>query len=101
MISDEDINELSRTFKLFGDNTRIKIMYTMFNNEICVQDIALRINMTQSAVSHQLSVLKDARLVKYIKRGKEVYYSLADDHVKKLLAVCEEHIKERGVRDAQ
>ena len=97
MINEKYINDLSRTFKIFGDSTRIKIMYNIFDTELCVQEISLKINMTQSAVSHQLSILKDARLVKGVKKGKEVYYSLDDGHVKKLLAVCEEHIKERGV----
>ena len=100
MINEKYVDDLSRTFKIFGDSTRIKIMYNIFDTELCVQDIALNINMTQSAVSHQLSILKDARLVKGIKKGKEVYYSLDDEHVKKLLAVCEEHIKERGDRNA-
>ena len=97
MINEKYINDLSRTFEIYGDSTRIKIMYNIFDTELCVQEISLKINMTQSAVSHQLSILKDARLVKGVKKGKEVYYSLDDDHVKKLLAVCEEHIKERGV----
>lgn len=100
MKNEDIIIELERTFKIFGDTTRIKILYAMFESELCVQDIANRIGMTQSAVSHQLSILKGARLVKSRKEGKVVYYSLDDEHVKKLLAVCKEHIVERGKKDA-
>lgn len=96
MKNEEIINELARTFKIFGDVTRIKILYTMFNEELCVQDIAKKIDMTQSAVSHQLSILKAARLVKSRKEGKIVYYSLDDEHVKKILDVGEEHVQERS-----
>lgn len=96
MKSEEIITELERTFKIFGDSTRIKILYTMFDREFCVQDIADRIGMTQSAVSHQLSILKGARLVKPRKNGKIVYYSLDDDHVKKILDVGVDHVSERG-----
>ena len=95
MNNEEIITELERTFKIFGDSTRIKILYTMFEKELCVQDIAGKINMTQSAVSHQLSILKGARLVKSRKDGKIVYYSLDDDHVKKILDVGVEHVSER------
>ena len=94
MINEKYINDLSRTFKIFGDSTRIKIMYNIFDTELCVQEISLKINMTQSAVSHQLSILKDARLVKGVKKGKEVYYSLDDDHVKKIFELGCEHINE-------
>lgn len=96
MITEDLINKLSRTFKIFGDSTRIKILYTMFDKELCVQDIAKEINMTQSAVSHQLSILKDARLVSATKVGKEVYYSLDDNHVKSILDVGLNHVEERS-----
>lgn len=96
MKNEEIITELERTFKIFGDSTRIKILYTMFDRELCVQDIADKIGMTQSAVSHQLSILKGARLVKPRKNGKIVYYSLDDDHVKKILDVGVDHVSERG-----
>ncbi len=94
MKDEKIINNVARTFKIFGDSTRIKILYTMFENEVCVQEIANKISMTQSAVSHQLSILKDARLVKSRKEGKIVYYSLDDDHVKKILGVGIEHVEE-------
>ena len=94
MKDEKIINNVARTFKIFGDSTRIKILYTMFENEVCVQEIANKISMTQSAVSHQLSILKDARLVKSRKAGKIVYYSLDDDHVKKILGVGIEHVEE-------
>ena len=96
MENEQIINNLARIYKIFGDATRIKILYVMFEKEVCVQDIANKINMTQSAVSHQLSILKDARLVKARKEGKIVYYSLDDEHVKKILDVGMEHIKERS-----
>lgn len=100
MLNNEEINLLARTFKIFGDVTRIKILYSMYNDSLCVQEIAEKINMSVSAVSHQLSILRDARLVKCEKKGKEVYYTLDDDHVKKLLSLCEEHVLERGVKNA-
>ena len=73
MENKDTIENLARTFKIFGDATRIKIMYTMLDREICVQDIAKNLEMTQSAISHQLSILKGARLIKSRKDGKEVY----------------------------
>lgn len=96
MENEEIVNNLAKTYKIFGDSTRIKILYAMFEDEVCVQEIANRINMTQSAVSHQLSILKNARLVKSKKEGKVVYYSLDDEHVKKILDVGIEHVKERS-----
>ena len=95
MENERVVNDLARIYKIFGDSTRIKILYVMFEKEVCVQDIANTINMTQSAVSHQLSILKAASLVKARKEGKVVYYSLDDDHVKKILDVGIEHVKER------
>ena len=96
MENEKIINELSRIYKIFGDPTRIKILQIKLKKEVCVQDISNRINMTHSAVSHQLSILKDARLVKSNKLGKLVYYSLDDEHVKKILDVGIEHVKERN-----
>lgn len=96
MLEETKIIELSRIFKIFGDGTRIKILYSMFDRKICVQDIAKKINMTQSAVSHQLSILKDARLVRSEKVGKIVYYDLDDDHIKRILDVGLSHIEERN-----
>lgn len=92
--SDNMIIELADTFKVFSDSSRIKILYSMIENEMCVQHIADKVNMTQSAVSHQLKNLKQARLVKARKDGKIVYYSLDDEHIEKILNVVIDHIKE-------
>ncbi len=92
------IAEVADLFKIFGDSSRIKILYTMQNGKICVSDIADSVNMTQSAVSHQLRLLKQSNLVKAQKEGKIVYYSLDDDHVKSILDVGMEHIIERGIK---
>lgn len=91
------IAEVADLFKIFGDSTRIKILNTMLNSKICVTDIAESINMTQSAISHQLRILKQANLVKSQKEGKEVYYSLDDEHVKSILDIGTEHVVERGL----
>lgn len=97
-IPEEDmIIELSDTFKVFSDSSRIKILYTLIQDELCVCHIAEKINMSQSAVSHQLRILKASRLVKPRKDGKTVYYSLDDDHVEKILNVVLEHVKEEEV----
>lgn len=82
MPEEESLYDLAELFKVFGDTTRIKILYALFAAEMCVCDIAVLLNMTQSAISHQLRVLKQARLVKYRKAGKVVYYTLDDEHVK-------------------
>jgi ArsR family transcriptional regulator, lead/cadmium/zinc/bismuth-responsive transcriptional repressor len=79
---DEILYDLADLFKIFGDSTRIKIICALFQSEMCVCDIATLLGMNQSAISHQLRVLKQARLVKYRKEGKVVYYALDDDHVK-------------------
>ena len=92
--SDEDLCDLSELFKVFGDSTRITILYALMEDQLCVCDIAELLHMTQSAISHQLRVLKQASLVKYRKEGKTVYYSLADDHVHIIIAKGMEHIKE-------
>ncbi|GFR36676.1 ArsR/SmtB family transcription factor [Thermobrachium celere] len=94
MPEEEVLFDLAEFFKVFGDSTRIKIMYALFEHEMCVCDIAALLNMTQSAVSHQLRVLKQARLVKYRKEGKIVYYSLNDDHIKDIVKEGLEHINE-------
>lgn len=90
------IFRVSDIFKIFGDSTRIKILYSLFDGEVCVNDICKSVNMTQSAVSHQLRILKQSRLVSSRKEGKEVYYLLDDDHVKSILDVGMSHIKEGG-----
>ncbi|CDF57655.1 ArsR/SmtB family transcription factor [Thermobrachium celere] len=94
MPEEEVLFDLAEFFKVFGDSTRIKIMYALFEHEMCVCDIAALLNMTQSAVSHQLRVLKQARLVKYRKEGKVVYYSLNDEHIKDIVKEGLEHINE-------
>jgi len=92
---EETLYDLAELFKVFGDSTRIKILCVLFETEMCVCDIAALLNMTQSAISHQLRVLKNARLVKYRREGKVVYYSLDDHHVKEIFDQGLIHIKER------
>lgn len=92
---EETLYDLAELFKVFGDTTRIKILCALFQSEMCVCDIAYLLGMTQSAVSHQLRVLKSARLVKFRKEGKVVYYSLDDDHVKHIFNEGLVHINER------
>lgn len=94
MPGDETLYDLAELFKVFGDSTRIKILYALFEAELCVCDIAQLLGLTQSAVSHQLRVLKSSRLVKFRRDGKTVFYSLADDHVRKIIAQGMEHINE-------
>jgi len=91
---DELLYDLSELFKIFGDSTRLKILYALLEEELCVCDIAQLMNVTQSAVSHQLRVLKASKLVKFRREGKTVYYSLADDHVTRILSQGMEHIEE-------
>ncbi|MGH4138874.1 ArsR/SmtB family transcription factor [Clostridium sp.] len=91
---EETLYDLAELFKVFGDSTRIRILCVLFESEMCVCDIAALLNMTQSAISHQLRVLKNARLVKYRREGKVVYYSLDDQHVKQIFDQGLIHIKE-------
>ena len=91
---DETLFDLADLFKLFGDTTRIKILYALSESELCVCAIAELLGMTQSAISHQLRALKNARLVKARRDGKTVFYSLADDHVKTIIDQGIEHVKE-------
>ena len=94
-LPDEDeLFDLAELFKIFGDSTRVKILYLLFESEMCVCDIAELTGVTVSAVSHQLRVLKSAKLVKFRKEGKSVFYSLADEHVGSILAQGLEHIRE-------
>lgn len=86
--------DLAELFKIFGDSTRIKILYVLFESEMCVCDIAQLLNMTQSAISHQLRALKQSKLVKYRREGKTVFYSLADGHVRTILGQGMEHVAE-------
>lgn len=94
MPNEEILYDLAELFRVFGDSTRIKIMYTLFENELCVNDIADVLDMTQSAVSHQLRVLKANKLVKFRRDGKSIIYSLDDDHVRSILALGMEHVEE-------
>lgn len=94
MVEDEKLYDLAELFKVFGDTTRIKILYTLFEDEMCVCDIANLLNMTHSAISHQLRVLKQARLVKFRKEGKVVYYSLDDSHINQIFNCGLCHIEE-------
>ena len=91
---DEVLYELADLFRVFGDSTRIKILYALHDDELCVQDIANAVQLSQSAVSHQLRVLKTSKLVKFRKEGKTVFYSLADEHVIRILSQGMEHIME-------
>lgn len=95
MLVDEDARQIAETFKILGDPTRIKILHALSRRELCVCDIAAIIAMGQSAVSHQLRLLRGARLVKYRKDGKMVWYSLDDTHISLLLAQGIEHIQHR------
>lgn len=94
MPPEEELYDLAELFKVFGDTTRIKILYVLFESEMCVSDMAECLNMTQSAISHQLRVLKQNSLVKYRREGKTIIYSLADDHVRTIINQGMEHITE-------
>ncbi|SHJ06670.1 transcriptional regulator, ArsR family [Geosporobacter subterraneus DSM 17957] len=89
---EETLYDLAELFKVFGDTTRIKILCALFESEMCVCDIAALLGMNQSAISHQLRVLKQARLVKYRRDGKIVYYSLDDEHIKQIFDQGFNHI---------
>ena len=91
---EEELYDLAELFKVFGDSTRIRILFVLFEAEVCVCDLAQALNMTQSAVSHQLRILKQMRLVKYRKEGKTIYYSLDDDHIQSILNGGLEHVME-------
>ena len=94
MPEESELYDLADLFKVFGDSTRIKILYVLFENEMCVYDIASILNMTHSAISHQLRILKQNRLVKFRKEGKTVLYTLADEHVFTILSQGIEHVEE-------
>lgn len=94
MPQEEELYDMAELFKVFGDSTRIRILYVLFEAEVCVCDLADVLQMTQSAVSHQLKILKTAKLVKARRDGKQVYYSLADDHVRTIIAMGQEHVEE-------
>ncbi|MDR1766060.1 MAG: metalloregulator ArsR/SmtB family transcription factor [Lachnospiraceae bacterium] len=94
MPPEDELFDLADFFRVFGDTTRIKILYVLGQSEMCVCDIAGLLGMGQSAISHQLRVLKQMRLVKYRKDGKAVFYALADAHIESILAQGMEHIRE-------
>ena len=94
MPDEDELYDLAEIFKVFGDSTRIKILYVLFEQEMCVCDIAQLLNMTQSAISHQLKILRQSRLVKNRREGKAVFYSLADGHVRSIINQGLEHIEE-------
>lgn len=94
ILPDDLIFEVAELFKIFGDSTRMKIICALKESELCVCDIAFITNSTQSAISHQLRILKQSKLIKSRKDGKVVYYSLADDHVIKIFEIGCEHVEE-------
>ena len=91
---DEELDSVADFFKMFGDNTRLKIMLALQQSELCVMDIAEALSMTQSAISHQLKLLKQLDLVKTRRAGKTIFYSLADDHISSILSMGIDHIEE-------
>jgi len=94
-IPDEDsLYDLAELFKIFGDSTRIRILFVLLEAEVCVCDMAEALNMSQSAVSHQLAILKKAKLIKNRREGKSIFYSLADDHVRTIISQGMDHITE-------
>ncbi|CAG9613028.1 Transcriptional repressor SmtB [Bacillus rhizoplanae] len=91
---DDSLSQVAELFKVLGDRTRTRILHALFEAELCVCDLAYLLGMTQSSISHQLRVLKQAKLVKNRKEGKVVYYSLADDHVIRIFEQAFEHVNE-------
>ena len=94
MPEETELYDLAELFKVFGDSTRIRILFVLFEAEVCVCDLAKELNMTQSAISHQLRILKANKLVNSRREGKSVFYSLADGHVRTIIAQGREHIEE-------
>ena len=94
MPAEEALYDLAELFKVFGDTTRMKILYVLFESEMCVCDIAEILGISQSAISHQLRIIKQARLIQNRRDGKTIYYSLADDHVKTIIGMAKEHLEE-------
>ncbi len=92
----EKSNELAEFFKMFGDSNRIRLLYMLVDREVCVQHLAAQLDMTQSAVSHQLRLLRQQRLVKYVKNGKKTYYSLDDGHIRTILNIGLDHLNHNG-----
>ncbi len=94
MPDEDELYDLAELYKVFADSTRIKILYVLFESEMCVCDIAQLLEMSQSAISHQLRVLKQSKLVKFRREGKTIFYSLADEHVRTIMDQGIEHIEE-------
>lgn len=94
MPKDDEIYDLAEFFKVFADSTRMKMIYALMENELCVCDLANIVNTTQSAISHQLKILRQSKLVKFRKEGKVVYYSLDDEHISQIVKKGREHIEE-------
>ena len=94
MPEETELYDLAELFKVFGDSTRIRILFVLFEAEVCVCDLAQVLQMTQSAISHQLKILKQNKLVKSRREGKSIFYSLADDHVRTIIAQGCDHIEE-------
>ena len=94
MPAEDELYDLAELFKVFGDSTRIRILFALFEEEICVCDLAELLNMTQSAISHQLKTLKTNRLIKNRRDGHTIYYSLDDDHVYNIVSQGLDHIRE-------
>ncbi len=94
VIDEELLIDLAELFKVFGDSTRIRILCELFDEELCVGDIATKLNMNQSAISHQLKILKQSRLIKNRRDGKTIIYSLADDHVRSIIGQGLDHVEE-------
>ena len=92
--TEEELYDLAELFKVFGDSTRIKILYVLVESDMSVGEIAQALNMTQSSISHQLRVLKQSRLVRFRREGKNIVYSLADDHVHTIMSQGLEHLEE-------
>lgn len=92
--AEEQLYDLAELFKVFGDSTRIRILFVLFESEVCVCDLAAALNMTVSAVSHQLKILKQNKLIKSRREGRSVFYSLADEHVRTIVSQGMEHIEE-------
>ncbi|MBQ1351544.1 MAG: winged helix-turn-helix transcriptional regulator [Oscillospiraceae bacterium] len=91
---DAFLYDLAELFKVFGDSTRMKVLYTLLEEELCVSDIASALQLSPSAVSHQLRILKQSKLVKFRRSGKVIYYSLDDDHIRSILETGAEHVEE-------
>ncbi|MBE7037370.1 MAG: helix-turn-helix transcriptional regulator [Ruminococcaceae bacterium] len=94
MPDEEKLYDLAELFKIFGDSTRIRILFVLLGAEVCVCDLAQTLNMTQSAISHQLKILKQSKLIKNRREGKSIFYSLADSHVRTIISQGMNHINE-------